>query len=106
MDSDNVWDSNERDKQVKVCMDLAKVCDSDERFKQKSGVATHFVDSAKVCDSDERDIQKSGVATHFVDSAKVCGRERTDITEFPVEPGKLGDLNFICPNPEIPWNLS
>ncbi len=24
---------------------------------------------------------------------------------FPVEPGKPGDLNFICPGPEIAWNL-
>ncbi len=28
------------------------------------------------------------------------------ISGFPVEPGKPGDLNFICPGPEIAWNLS
>ncbi len=27
-------------------------------------------------------------------------------TGFPAEPGKPGDLNFICPGPEIAWNLS
>ncbi len=26
--------------------------------------------------------------------------------EFPAEPGWPGDLNFICPGPEIAWNLS
>ncbi len=24
---------------------------------------------------------------------------------FPVEPGKTGDFNFICPGPKIAWNL-
>ncbi len=27
-------------------------------------------------------------------------------TGFPVKPLKPGDLNFICPGPEIAWNLS
>ncbi len=26
-------------------------------------------------------------------------------TGFLAEPGKPGDLNFICPGPEIAWNL-
>ncbi len=25
---------------------------------------------------------------------------------FPAEPGKPGDLNFICPGLEVAWNLS
>ncbi len=37
MDSDNVWDSNERGKQFEVCKDSTKVWDREGRDKQKVG---------------------------------------------------------------------